>query len=267
MMVAVIGTGEMGSAVAAALMRGGCAVTTVAGGRSAASRARVEALGIPTVESMAELAACAGLVLSIVPPAQAAAAADAYAGALRAAPRGAVYVDCNAVAPATVRQVEAVVRAAGAGFVDAGIIGGPPRAGESGPIVFVSGPHIEPAIALREAGLDVRAAGAAVGDASALKMSYAGVTKGLTAICALMQQHARAHGLGAQLDAVLQETRPDLWHFLERAVPGMVPKAYRWVAEMREIAAYTAPDEAGTRLYEGAARFYERVAEGAAAKP
>ena len=115
-------------------------------------------------------------------------------------------------------------------------------------------------MALREVGLDIRALGPAVGSASALKMSYAGVTKGLTALCALMQLHAREHGLGAELDAALRETRPDLWQFLESAVPSMPPKAYRWVAEMREIAAYAARDEAAAAIYEAAARFYGRVA-------
>jgi hypothetical protein len=50
-------------------------------------------------------------------------------------------------------------------------------------------------------------------------------------------------------------------------LPAMYPKAYRFIAEMREIAAYTAPDEAGEHIYEGAARFYERVASEVAATP
>jgi hypothetical protein len=61
--------------------------------------------------------------------------------------------------------------------------------------------------------------------------------------------------LGAELDAVLAETRPDLWHFLKDSVPGMYPKAYRWIAEMREIAAYAAPDDAADRIYEGSRAF------------
>ena len=264
--VAVIGTGEMGSAVAASLLRGGCSVATLIEGRSPASVARVASLDLATLASMEALVARATLVLSIVPPAQAAPVAEAFAAALRAAPRPITFADCNAIAPATACTVEGTVRGAGADFVDAGIIGGPPSAGTPGPIVVVSGPQTEAMTALRGAGLDVRAVGPAIGDASALKMSYAGVTKGLTALCALMQEHARAHGLGSQLDAMLKETRPELWQYLERSVPGMVPKAYRWIAEMREIAAYTAPDEAGEHIYEGAARFYERVADAAAAK-
>jgi putative dehydrogenase len=209
---------------------------------------------------MREIVDHAGTVLAIVPPGQALQVSQAFAGALRTGPKPLTYIDCNAVSPRTVREIEGVVCSAGASFVDAGIIGGPPRPGEAGPIVFVCGNASDDAIALRAAGLDVRTLGPAVGSAAALKMSYAGVTKGLTALCALMQQHARANGIGAELDATLRETRPDVWNFLEKAVPGMYPKSYRWVAEMREIAEYTAPDDAGQQIYEGVAQFFERIA-------
>jgi 3-hydroxyisobutyrate dehydrogenase-like beta-hydroxyacid dehydrogenase len=257
--VTVIGAGEMGIAVAARLRDGGRSVVVSLEGRSDASRRRAAARTIPIVETAGEAVAHADIVLSIVPPGQARQAAERIAAALRVTPKPLTYVDCNAVAPDSVREIETTIRSAGAFFLDAGIIGGPPRPGEAGPIVFVSGERTAPAVALRAAGLDVRVLGPAVGSASALKMSYAGVTKGLTALCALMQLHARKHGLGAELDAVLAETRPDLWHFLAGAVPSMYPKAYRWIAEMREIAAYTAPDEAGERIYDGAARVYEQI--------
>jgi 3-hydroxyisobutyrate dehydrogenase-like beta-hydroxyacid dehydrogenase len=260
--VGVIGTGEMGSAVAKRLADGGCAVRVSLAGRGAASRRRIADLGVPTAESIGDAIAGASLVLSIVPPGQAGAAAGGFCAALRAAAQSAVFVDCNAIAPQTARAIAAHVASAGGGFVDGGIIGGPPRPGEPGPILFVSGEQAGEVLDLCDAGLDVRSLGVAVGTASALKMSYAGVTKGLTALCALMQRHARANGIGADLDAVLSETRPDLWNFLERAVPGMPPKAYRWVAEMREIAAYAAADEAAELIYEGLARFYERIAAG-----
>ena len=258
--VAVIGAGEMGSAVAKRLHDGGCTVVVSIEGRSAASRQRVAAFGVPCVETTRELVAHGDLVLSIVPPGQARQAAEAVACALRLAPRVLTYVDGNALSPQSVRELETIVRSAGATFLDAGIIGGPPRPGEPGPIVFVSGEHPTPMLVLRAAGLDVRTLGPSVGAASALKMSYAGVTKGLIALCALMRHHAREHDLGTEFDAVLAETRPDVWHFLESAVPSMYPKAYRWIAEMREIADYAAPDEVGDLVYSGFARFYERIA-------
>jgi hypothetical protein len=40
----------------------------------------------------------------------------------------------------------------------------------------------------------------------------------------------------------------------------MPPKAYRWVAEMHEIADFVSEDPAGHELYSGAAHFYEQIA-------
>lgn len=262
--VAILGAGEMGTAVAKRLADAGCFVVVSVEGRSDASRRRVGALGLSAVETARELVTHGDLVLSIVPPGQACHAARTVAAALRGEPRTLTYVDCNAVAPETVHEIAAIVGLAGASFIDAGIIGGPPRAGNAGPIIFVSGAQTAPMLGLGDAGLDVRALGPTVGCASALKMSYAGITKGITALCALMQRQAGQHGLGTELNAVLQETRPDLWSFLEAGVPSMYPKAYRWVAEMREIAAYAGSDEAAASIYAGAARFYERVAREAA---
>lgn len=258
--VAILGAGEMGAAVAKRLADADWSVVVSVEGRSDASRHRVASLGVTAVDTVEDAVAHGGLVLSIVPPGEARRVARTVAAALRAAPQPLTYVDCNAVSPETVNEIAAIVAPAGASFIDAGIIGGPPRPGKAGPIIFISGEQTAPMLALGEAGLDIRALGPTVGSASALKMSYAGVTKGLTALCALMQRHAREHGVGSELNAVLQETRPDLWQFLDGAVPSMYPKAYRWVAEMREIAAYGASDEAVASIYEGAARFYERVA-------
>ena len=41
----------------------------------------------------------------------------------------------------------------------------------------------------------------------------------------------------------------------------MPPKAYRWIAEMHEIAGFVSEDPAAHELYEGAAHFYEGIAE------
>ncbi|HEX6840613.1 MAG TPA: DUF1932 domain-containing protein, partial [Stellaceae bacterium] len=59
------------------------------------------------------------------------------------------------------------------------------------------------------------------------------------------------------------ESQPQLLAWLARQVPRMYPKAYRWVAEMEEIAAFAAADPAAAQLYQGLARLYERLATAA----
>jgi putative dehydrogenase len=46
----------------------------------------------------------------------------------------------------------------------------------------------------------------------------------------------------------------------ERSVPGMFPKAYRWVAEMEEIASFAGEDASIRRIYEGIAGLYAELA-------
>jgi 3-hydroxyisobutyrate dehydrogenase-like beta-hydroxyacid dehydrogenase len=178
---------------------------------------------------------------------------------LSATTRKALYVDCNAVSPQTAARVAAVVTAAGCRFVDGGIIGGPPAPGKPGPAVYLSGQDAPAVIALAEYGLDFRDLGGPIGAASALKMSYAGLTKGTTAIAAAMILGAIKGGSAAALKRELAATQHAALGRAETAVPAMFPKAYRWVAEMREIAAFL-DDPAASKIYDGIADLYERLA-------
>jgi hypothetical protein len=113
---------------------------------------------------------------------------------------------------------------------------------------------------LNDLGLVVRVLEGDVGAASALKMSYAGITKGLTALGATMSLAAMRNGAAAALMAELSESQPELAAWLTHNVPRMPPKAYRWVAEMEEIAAFIGADFPEHRIYEGAAALYARLA-------
>ena len=99
-----------------------------------------------------------------------------------------------------------------------------------------------------------------IGAASAMKMSYAGITKGFTALGAAMMLAASRAGTAEDLRAELSSSQPALFGWLTRQVPGMYSKAYRWVAEMEEIAQFVGEDPAARNFYEGAARLYERLA-------
>ncbi len=91
-------------------------------------------------------------------------------------------------------------------------------------------------------------------------MSYAGITKGFTALGAAMMLAATRGGTAADLKRELAVSQPQLLAWLTRQTPGMYGKAYRWVAEMEEIAGFVADDPAARALFEAAARFYEAIA-------
>jgi L-threonate 2-dehydrogenase len=256
--VAIIAQGSMGAAVAARLTEHGVRVLTSLEGRSAASAKRAAAAGmIPVSET--EIAA-ADFVLSIVPPGEAQPLAERLKPALQAANRKPVYVDCNAVSPETVKDIAATIAETDSPFADGGIIGGPPRSGYNGPSIYVSGPDSGRVEALHQYGLRVRSMGGAVGDASALKMSYAGLTKGLVALGTAMVLAAERNGVGDALRAELAESQVPMLTQLSRGVPDMFGKAYRWVAELEEIAKYAGPGSE-SQIYQGIAALYERVAE------
>ena len=266
--VAVIAPGAMGSAVGRRLAEHGVRVLTSVAGRSARSVARARDCGMEAVCDRT-IAGEAEIILSIVPPAEAVALARRLAGPLAEVARGPVYVDCNAVDVGTVRAVAAALAGTGAAFVDGAIIGLPPEPGAPGPVLYLAGEAAPRVAGLAEAGLRVKLVAGPVGAASALKMSYAGITKGLTALAAAMVLAAERAGAGAALREELAASQPGLLARFDAALPDMVPKAYRWVAEMREIAAFVGPGHPEAAIYEGAAALYARLAadhEGARAE-
>lgn len=234
--VALLSPGDMGHSVGAVLTGHGLRVITCLGGRSDRTRALSAESGIEDVASYAELVSQAQVLLSIVVPAQAVALAERVAEAVRRT--GAVsltYADCNAIAPQTARQIEQIVTGAGARFVDAGIIGSPPGRGGRNRF-YVSGEHTEAMLALNAYGLDVIDLQGSAGQASGLKMCYAALTKGLTALCTELLTAAEALGISEPLAAELQESQGAMYGRMERGVPAMLPKAHRWIGEMEEIA-------------------------------
>jgi 3-hydroxyisobutyrate dehydrogenase-like beta-hydroxyacid dehydrogenase len=252
--IAITSPGAMGAAIGGRLTAHGARVLTSLESRSAASRRRAEANGLVAATDQ-ELAA-ADFLLSIVPPKEAVAVAERLAPSLASALRKPLFVDCNAVSPATAACIGAVIEPTGAAYVDGGIIGGPPRESYT-PRLYVSGEQARRALPLNEFGLDVRLVEGGIGTASALKLSYAGINKGVIGLAAAMALAARRAGVEDALFQELSESQHALLTQLTRGVRDMLPKAERWAPEMREIADY-ARDAA--EIYAGLAKLYERLA-------
>ena len=261
--VAVIAPGAMGAAVGQRLADNGLTVLTSLDRRSDETRARAKAAGMAAAKD--DDIARADFILSILPPGDALSLAQRFVPALTASNAKPVYVDCNAINPKTVDRVAAAIAPSECPFVDAGIIGQPPKPGDAGPRIYASGSAAPRFAALREYGLDIRVLDGEMSAASALKMSYAGITKGTQAIGAAMMLAATRAGSADALMAELQLSQKEMLAWLKRQLTMMPPKAYRWVAEMQEIAGFVGDDPAARELYEGAAEFYERFAEDFAA--
>jgi 3-hydroxyisobutyrate dehydrogenase-like beta-hydroxyacid dehydrogenase len=257
--VAVIAPGNMGAGVAKRLTEQNVTVLTSLTGRSAASAKRAQGAGMQPVEDR-QLAE-ADFVLSIVPPGEALALAQRLAPILTAANTNPVYVDCNAVSPAALLAIAETIAPTGCPFVDAGIIGPPPTPGSTNTKFYASGSAANSFAALNDYGLIVRVLDGPLTAASALKMSYAGITKGFTALGAAMMLAATRGGSAEALKTEMAESIPDLSAFLTRNTPRMYSKAYRWVAELDEISTFVGKDFPESDMFAAAARLYERIAQ------
>jgi putative dehydrogenase len=255
--VAIIAQGAMGAGTAQRLTSNGVDVVTWLEGRSAESRARAERAGMRAVD----IAGIAGadIILSIVPPSDALQLAGRLAPALKSAKTKPLYADMNAVSSAKVKEVAAVIAPTGATFSDGGIIGPPPRPDTRNTVYFFSGIGGDRVAALAKGGLEVKIVDGPIGAASALKMSYAAIGKGLTALASASILMADKYGAKEALLAELERSQPNILKGVSWSVPDMFVKAYRFVGEMEEIA-----DQSGRQstaaIYNGIADLYREIA-------
>ena len=257
--VAIVAQGTMGAGVAQRLAEHKVTVLTSLAGRSEKSAERARAAGMRAVDER-QLAE-ADFFLSIVPPGEALALAKRLAPALTAANKKPTYVDCNAVSPATMRQIADVVRATGC--------------------ALRRRRHHRPAA---QAGLDqyqvlrLRPGRGRFRAAQRLRADRARARgradRRLRAENVLCRHHQGLHRAGRRHDAGRQRAKAPATRCTpsspkasrrcsagcKRQVPSMYPKAYRWVAELDEIAGFVGEDRPEHEMLAAAARLYERIA-------
>lgn len=258
--VAVIGTGDMGSAVGGALVRAGYRVVTAGDGRSPLSIELARQAGIEDVRALEAAVADASLVLSIVPPAAATTFAASAAAAMLNIGAQPVFADCNAVAPATVRAIERSLRKTGAPFVDVGIVGRGPAPKAERTRFYVSGEARAAVLELDCPELTLVDLGDDVGTASAMKMAYSALNKGTDALFAAVLLAAERLGV---LPALLQELEGSQRDALERMrarVPFLGATARRFAPEMGEIARTYESVGVTPAFHQGAEWLYALVA-------
>lgn len=258
--VGILSPGDMGHTVGNVLRENGLRVITCLTGRSQRTQQLAEKAGIVNVPTYSQFVTEADLILSIMVPAQAMSAASAVAETLQQVDTTLAYTDCNAIAPQTVRKLGDIITSAGGTFVDASIIGPPPRT-PGATRFYASGPDLDLFSELNNYGLDVRALGAEIGLASAIKMCYASLTKGLTALCTELLTAASVLGVSEALTAEFQLSQSALFERMERGLPSMPPKARRWIGEMEEISATFAHVGLTPNILTGAADMYRFIGD------
>lgn len=261
--IAVVGSGDMGGSVARHLRAAGADVVTAGKGRSAATLRRIADAGLRDLGTLAACAEAADLFLSILPPSRAESVAREVAAALDGRERTLVYADCNALSPETTKAIGRPLEAAGARFVDVGIIGRNPDGG-SATRFYASGPWAETLKVIEiEDRIRVSPVGSEIGQASGLKMCYAALTKGTDTLRVAILLTARELGLYDRLIEEFSLSQPGRLTDMRNGLPTLAADSGRWVREMEEIAATF--EAAGTTgdSHRGAA-FIHRVLAGSA---
>ena len=233
MTVGLLHPGEMGAAIGAALIAAGHEVLWASDGRSEATRIRATAFS--DAGTAAELVTRSEVVFSVIPPRAAVELAESlpsFSG---------IYVDANAVSPATAARVGSAVER----FVDGGIVGGP-----SAPRLYLSGAEAESVAALFE-GSPVKTQ--IVTNASAIKCAYAAWTKGSAALLLAVRDFARAEGIWQPLVEEWARSQPQLADRLAAAERSAAAKGWRFIGEMEEIAAAFAADGLPPGFHQAAA--------------
>ncbi|MET0413639.1 MAG: DUF1932 domain-containing protein [Polyangiaceae bacterium] len=253
--IGILHPGAMGSSVGAAASSRGAHVLWCSRGRSIETERRARADGLVATETLEELVASSEVIVSVCPPASALDVAERVA---QARFRG-LFVDANAVSPATARAIAAVLGASGAELVDGGIVGPPARAGRK-TLLYLSGERASEVVPLFQGSpLEPRIVGRHVGQASALKMAFAAWTKGSSALLIAVRALAEAEGVSDALLDAWATLMPDLTQRSEQAALGALPKAWRWTGEMLEISATFESAGLPGGFHRSAAEVYARL--------
>lgn len=253
--VAILHPGAMGASVGACLTGAGHVVGWLAKGRSDATRGRAVQANFQEHDKLASLIEVSDMVIAVCPPA----AALSVASAIAECEFHGVYVDANAIAPRTAEVVARTVTKGGASYVDGGIVGPPPEAHGTTRLYLSGKRAAEVTACFTSSALEPIVLGETLTAASALKMCYAAWTKGSTALLFAVAALARASNVEAALHEEWDVSQAGLLGRLRSSAPRDAPKAWRFEAEMREIANTFGDCGLPASFHEAAAEVFARL--------
>ena len=259
--IAILGTGDMGSAVGRCLADNGLKAVTCLDGRSERSKDLARDAGMEDRAGLEAMLADADMLLSIVPPAAALRFAEQMCPLISASGRDVLFVDCNAIAPTTTCELAAIAANNGVRFQDVGIIGASPRPGRMPVRFYTSGPHNAAMKQLAAELIEIRPIGDDIGRASGIKMVYASLTKGTHALRAAAAIAGERLGVGDEIRHEWQRSLGDTWAAMLKRLPILACDSGRWSGEMREIAKTYDSLGLPPSFHEGAEWIYELLSK------
>ena len=255
MNVGILHPGAMGVSVARSIRDGGHEVLWASEGRSTASRERANEHGLVDAGSLSAVCDRSEIILSICPPE----AASDLANSVVAAGFKGIFVDANAISPERMTAIDEQLSAAGISVVDGGIIGLPAWKAHK-TWLYLSGKDAGVVADCAGAGLlQTQVVGSEIGKASALKMCYAALSKGTTALICAILATADELGVRDELSGHWDRDEAGLAQVREMKMRGVTEKAWRYVAEMEEIASTFEAVGQTDGFHKAAADVYRRL--------
>jgi 3-hydroxyisobutyrate dehydrogenase-like beta-hydroxyacid dehydrogenase len=255
--ILVMHPGAMGSSIAMAMTGAGHEVLWIADGRSAASAARAVEAGCVAMPALEEALGAVEGVVSVVPPEHAVSVAE-QVGALGFT---GWYLDANAISPATARAIHLLVCDGGGSMVDGGIVGPPAHSSGTTRLALSGLGAEEIAAVFKDTAVEPVVVGSDIGAASAFKVGFAAWTKGSSALLLAVRSYASAEGIDGALLTEWERRGMDVAARSDATAAGVGPKAWRFAAEMDEIAAALTDVGIGSGFFDSAADLYRRLDE------
>jgi 3-hydroxyisobutyrate dehydrogenase-like beta-hydroxyacid dehydrogenase len=233
--IGILYPGDMGHGVAQVLLEDGFPVVTTLVGRGERTRRLCESTAITVLESLKQVVEQAEIVLSLVPPAAAKKVAAEFATIAKWTARKPLYVDANAISPMTTQEIGEIIADAQTSYLDACIIG-PARDVRGRCTFYVSGPDSRLFEEKIGSSIKIHVLGDRLGQASAFKIAFSGLNKGLAALLFELTVAGKEFGFLDELLRTYTSLLPGAMQALEWLVPSYPMHAARRADEMAELA-------------------------------
>ena len=255
----LISPGEMGSPIAEYIISSGIKVISPLNNRSEETRKRSIKSGIQDSKTLIESMKQTDLIISILVPSEAENLCKEIANISKVIDKEIYYADLNAISPKTVQNMRNILSNTKIKFIDGGIIGGPPISNKF-PRIYVSGIHSKVFMELNNLGMEVIDMSGDIGDASAIKMAYASITKGYSSLLiAAVTLAIKTNNFDAFMDE-LKFSQPKVFNDLKnlKSIPS---KAHRWIGEMTEISNTFIDNGVTGNFHKGSFDIYTKVSD------
>ena len=253
----LLSPGEMGSPIAKHIISKGIKVISPLDGRSESTKIRAKNNGIIDSKNLANSLKQTDIIVSILVPSDAKKLALQIKEESAGLDRDVYFADLNAISPKTVESMKDILSGTKINFIDGGIIGTPPIENKF-PRIYVSGPHSKIFMQLNNMGMEVIDMGGNIGEASAMKMAYASITKGYSSLLiAAVMLSIKTNNFDSLMDE-LEYSQPRVFEDLKK-LKGIPSKAHRWIGEMQEISNTYIDNDVSGNFHKGSYDIYKKV--------